>query len=790
MKRMRKRFPALVSMICMTLCIALCAGFSLAETAGADENSDATTLVFVNDYTSAGSYTWEVMKAIEGRPLREGETFAFRIEALDGAPLPRNEAGETVSSYTLEVTPDEAEGYSASRSLPVIPITNADLGGAASGTFRYRMTEIPGDEQDMTYDPEPKTLRLLAEDQGDGTIAVTRVPEAEGGEDSTVFTNVYARTRGAMVTKVWDDADNQDGKRPAGLHVELHRRVTRTLGEAPDGETEDAVIADDVILNDGNNWTGRKDGLPCWDRWGNPYSYDWREYIPDGENKIYPIGDEQIITFNGAEYACEALTEEMTTASLTMTVLTNRHDPALTDKAVRKIWDDGDNETGMRPAAVTMQLYANNEPTGLSVRLGADPAFLNEGSEAVYGKVIYETGTGKADPWTATLKNLPAYAAGVLQNYTWVEADAALNAQGSRKSLKNDLYYTVTEYSVSGDTTTVTNRYVPPKAELGALEITKRITGTDATPEFAALRFRIRGPEGFDRTVTYDMFEDGKYTVADLPDGQYTIEEENAGDIAERLILRADSVTSARVTVTSGNTAEVTLTNRYDIVTTEVKVRKVWEDQNNQDGLRPQRIVMTLSNGMRTELNAGNGWSAVIGDLPMYDAAGNPITYTWREPRIRGYQLKSAATEGNETVFVNVHKPEVISATVVKIWDDADNAAGLRPVNLRVTLSNGTSYYLNEGNGWTITVNGLPAYAAGKKIVYTWSEQSELGYTSSLQTDGDVTTFTNHYYGVSGPKDGDRKTIRLPDNSLITIEDLPVPLSMGGIINHVGDTFE
>ena len=70
MKRLRKRFPALVSVICMALCIALCAGFSAGESAGAEEKGDASTLVFVNDYTSAGSYTWDVRKNIEGRPLR------------------------------------------------------------------------------------------------------------------------------------------------------------------------------------------------------------------------------------------------------------------------------------------------------------------------------------------------------------------------------------------------------------------------------------------------------------------------------------------------------------------------------------------------------------------------------------------------------------------------------------------------------------------------------------------------------------------------------------------------
>ena len=334
---------------------------------------------------------------------------------------------------------------------------------------------------------------------------------------------------------------------------------------------------------------------------------------------------------------------------------------------------------------------------------------------------------------------------------------------------------------------TLENAYLPLR---GSIEITKEITGTDVTAEFDALRILIRGPESFELAVTYDMFTDGKYTVRDVPDGVYTIEEENAGGIAERLILRADSVTAAQATVTRGSTTAVRLVNNYDIVTTSVTVRKVWDDRNNQDGIRPTSIVMTLSNGMKAKLNAMNGWSATIGELPMFDVAGNLIIYTWKEPLIRGYKQQSVTTEDGETVFVNVHTPETVSTTVTKIWDDEDNAAGLRPANLRVTLSNGSTYYLNEENGWTATVKGLPAYSEGKKIIYTWSEQSVLGYTSTLQTNDTVTTFTNHFRGKRDPENEDKKIIRLWNNSLVTIEELPTPLGLGGIINHVGDTFE
>ena len=363
--------PALVCLICMLAVILFPGAFSASESVPGEENDSAEMFVFVNEYSSAGSYTGDLSKSIEGRPFRADKQFVFAIEPQDGAPAPRNADGTAVSRFTLTVETREAGSYSVTRSLPAIPFTSADLGGATSGTFTYRISEIPGNETYMTYDPEPRILTLRAVDGGDGTITVTRVSEA--GEGEMAFTNVYARTCSAAVAKIWDDENNQDGKRPDGLRVELHRRYTRTLGNNPDGTEVDEIIAEGILLSGENNWKYRKNDLPCWDRWGNAYSYYWKEYTLSGENKTYPSEDTHIIAFNGADYTCETQVADSTEGEtpLTETTLVNRHAPALTDRTVCKIWDDKNNEQGMRPRNVTVALYANNRPTGLSVKLGA-----------------------------------------------------------------------------------------------------------------------------------------------------------------------------------------------------------------------------------------------------------------------------------------------------------------------------------------------------------------------------------------------------------------------------------
>ena len=130
--------------------------------------------------------------------------------------------------------------------------------------------------------------------------------------------------------------------------------------------------------------------------------------------------------------------------------------------------------------------------------------------------------------------------------------------------------------------------------------------------------------------------------------------------------------------------------------------------------------------------------------------------------------------------------PDTVSVHVVKIWDDEDNKEGLRPVNLRVTLSTGKSYILNAANNWSVTVSGLPAKKDGKPIVYTWSEQSVIGYTNvETRIEGNTTIFVNRYRPVTPPPAPGK-----PGKPHVTFEEYETPLGVDVGINHVGDCYE
>ena len=184
-----------------------------------------------------------------------------------------------------------------------------------------------------------------------------------------------------------------------------------------------------------------------------------------------------------------------------------------------------------------------------------------------------------------------------------------------------------------------------------------------------------------------------------------------------------------------------------------VGVHKVWKDGENCDGKRPLTLtVKLLANGQvySTEtLTATNNWTLVKKDLPMLDAAGKEIVYTWEEVTPAGYMLESTATSGTLTTLTNVNTPEKTSVSVKKVWNDNGNAGKTRPESIKVQLfangkAEGKPVTLDASNGWAASWTELNKYKNGKTIRYTVEEVSvPAGYTAKVSgnaADGFVIT--------------------------------------------------
>ena len=97
------------------------------------------------------------------------------------------------------------------------------------------------------------------------------------------------------------------------------------------------------------------------------------------------------------------------------------------------------------------------------------------------------------------------------------------------------------------------------------------------------------------------------------------------------------------------------ITNSRTPEVTEVAVKKVWDDKENKDGLRPDKVtVRLLADGQEVavkEITATDNWQASFTDLPVYKE-GKKIAYTITEDPVAGY---TARIDG--FTVTNRHRP-------------------------------------------------------------------------------------------------------------------------------------
>ena len=173
-----------------------------------------------------------------------------------------------------------------------------------------------------------------------------------------------------------------------------------------------------------------------------------------------------------------------------------------------------------------------------------------------------------------------------------------------------------------------------------------------------------------------------------------------------------------------------------------ISVKKIWDDANNQDGKRPEKLVVTLSNGQTVTLNEENEWTATIDGLPVY-SDGEKIEYTWSEEDLpEGYELTNTEVDGYVTTLTNSYKPETTSIEVTKVWSDDDDEEKIRPTDVTITLLANGKYYdeykFTATEEWKHTFTDLPVYEEGEKIEYSVIEEEvptgyEVAYEGNME---------------------------------------------------------
>lgn len=491
------------------------------------------------------------------------------------------------------------------------------------------------------------------------TSSITR-----NGKSFVLINTHVDETKNITITKAWNDGNNQDGLRP------------KTITAVVNGSDGSARF---VQLFEGQNWATNLNNLPKYKN-GTEIQYTVKENaIPGYETEIKQTGDSYAIT--------------------------NSHTPAVVTVSAVKVWDDANNQDGIRPSLIQVTLT------------GSDGSVRN-------------AAITKNDGWTYQFKNLPKYKNGMKIDYTLQEANS------------NPYTYEIVkgsdEYSF-----TITNNYVPAVVNVPITTVWDDDDNRDGI-RAKETAITLQGSNG----KTYQRIVTGKDSFA---------------TVFENMPKFFDEGKEVVYTVTqnemNGYTANIASTDKYTFQITNTHeperlaktVTKVWDDNNNQDGLRPNtlRIALTGTDGTYIEksLSTANNWTEAFDGLYKYFKEGTPIQYTIDEEMVGGYE-KEISEKDKLITITNTHAPEKLDLIVNVVWNDANNQDGYRPdaATIHMSGTDGTqdTRDFTKSSSWTaIVFKDLDHYKDGNEIKYTVTEDEIPQYTTSIAVNGNVVTVTN-----------------------------------------------
>ena len=636
------------------------------------------------------------VKILKGQDIVDvQEVTAANGWKYESNPLPKYAAGqeiaytvaeEAVSGYTSKV-----DGYNITNSYTpeTVKISgqkkwddadNQDGKRPASVKVKILNGDTVVDEQNVTsandWKYESKALPKYAAGQEiTYTVSEEAVPGYTSKVDGYNITNSYTpETTTVSGSKTWEDGDNQDGKRPASITVNLladgQKVNTQTVGEA-------------------EGWSYNFTGLPVY---------------KDGQRITYTVTEEAVPGYS---------------TNLNGYNITNSYTPEKTEITASKTWNDSDNQDGKRPTKISIKLMKT--VGGVKTEVASKEVTA-------------------ADQWQTKFENLPVYENGQKIDYSIEEDDVA----GYTKEIKDF---------------TVTNSYTPEMIKISGQKVWDDADNQDGKRP-ASVKVKVKNGDTIVDELEVTAANDWKFESKALP--KYAAGQEIAYTVTEEAVAEYQTKID-----------KFTITNSYTPQSTEYAVTKVWDDANNQDGKRPASITVQLYrsvNGQDPIAVAGktltltadneaaaNTWKASFTNLPQFDK-GQEITYSVKEDDATVAALKekgySPKVEGQK--ITNSHTPEQVKVSGQKVWDDADDQDGKRPTSITVKVMDGSTIVdtleVTAANGWKFESKDLPKYRNGQEIAYTLKEDAVAQYETKIDKFTVTNSYTPETVKVSGQK--------------------------------------
>ena len=400
--------------------------------------------------------------------------------------------------------------------------------------------------------------------------------------------------------------------------------------------------------------------------------------------------------------------------------LINKHESESVTVEGKKVWKYDEDKEGKRPDSITIRLKAN-------------------------GEEVKSTEVSEDDDWAWKFENLPKSSKGKDIIYT-ISEDTVKDYTTEITKEEPD-----TEGTDDGDESTedekdsvisftVTNNYNPGKTQVSVSKVWKDEDNQDGIrPEPVEIILLADGDEirydEDDEPVSLTLSEDNDWTgifdnlqtKKDDKEITYTVKEKESDAITGE-----DGDETYEYDI-AGDAAEgFTVTNTHTPQTVTIEGEKVWEDEEDQDGKRPQRIMIRLKDGDKEisheVVTDDEDWNWKFEDLPK-NKDGEEIEYTIEEDEVEDYTSKIEKDDEGKYTVTNTHEPETVRISGTKVWDDADDQDGKRPESITIhVMANGkevedASFEAKKPesdeaeNTWTWESGELPKYEKGKEIL-------------------------------------------------------------------------
>ena len=540
---------------------------------------DVTSQYNIDINSSNSAYTVKLGNISEGyaivyrvksnHPLLNGELVENDVSYKSNKKV----INSSINRVLYQEANGKANGYNYSLTINKEDESGAPLANAVFSVIRKSTNGVVGA---ITTGPDGKgTIYGLLKD--DYIIRETSAPSGYTLAKDVIVSADSFDSKGATATitdkkavttvsgtKTWKDNNDQDGKRPDSIKVNL---------------LANGKVVQSKTVKASDNWK---------------YSFTNLPEFENGKKVSYTVTEDQVKDYSTTVDGYN---------------LTNSYTPAKTSVSVTKAWNDNNNQDGSRPNEVKVQLYANGEKSGNEVTLNA------------------------ANKWT----------------YTWTEL--------AEKSNKKTVQYSVKEVgTVKGYTSsvngkngnfTVTNTHTPSTTTVSGTKTWKDNNDQDGKrPDSIKVNLLANGKVVQSKTVKAS--DNWKYSFTNLP------EFENGQKIS--YTVTEDQVKDYSTTVNGYN-----LTNSYTPAKTSVSVTKAWNDNNNQDGSRPNEVKVQLyangeKSGNEVTLNAANKWTHTWTELAE-KSNKKTVQYSVKEVgTVKGYTSSVNGKNGNFTV-TNTHTP-------------------------------------------------------------------------------------------------------------------------------------